>query len=243
MLRGRMPSAQGFLSSNVLGEGAVHAQSCDSRAPGWTHADNTCSAPSEMQPPGIASRVEQQCFKSGLRIGRMRSCALAQRAGNTSKREIRGQGFAACVEGKDMVNVENCFLTSLGDSTVFAPVVGTLNDLTAELRRDVHEVRTGVCLTGGNADEGAKASRPFQPSPWPPVSQRNSKTCLGLACRAEAEDAYPRLWATETLPDRQASPFSTESLETYLLSVSTGETSRSSGFCPSPEISIVRDNQ
>jgi hypothetical protein len=238
----RMPITECFLVPDRLSHSAIQVQRGNRGAASRADADGANVVPAKVQAPRIASGIEQANFLSGFQIAGRQLCAFAQRAGHAGQSEIIESSLAIRVDGDDVINVEGRFLRGLREATVFTAILRALDNLTPKLRRDGHAVSGVRCSIVANADVAKKANQPIQPSLRLRVSRRSSGGRLGLACRANHEGASARPWAGETLPGRPASQLSVRWLETYSLSVSAAESSRSGALCPSLEFHSLRNN-
>lgn len=228
----RMPFAKNFFVADGLGHGAIQVQCRQSGASGGAEANRANAVPTEMQAPRVVAGIKQANLLAGLRITRRQSCAFAQRAGDTSQSEIAESCLAASVNGNDVVNVESCFLRSLGEAAVFAPILRPMKDLTPKLRRDGHAATGGRCSSAGNEAGATRADHSGRLVPRLRASRRASTGRRDPAYQANREAASVRPWATETSPDRPASALSVGWLETYSLPVSAGQSIRPQQACP-----------
>jgi len=75
-----------------------------------------------MLSPSVTSRVEQQNDFAGVRIRRVRSSALSERARNTCKSQISQHRFAGSTSWDHMIDVKRGFLTILRDAAILAAI-------------------------------------------------------------------------------------------------------------------------
>jgi hypothetical protein len=235
MRRRRMSPSQGLFFANGLNNCSIQCQSRDSGASNWADADHFSAIPAKMQSPRISTRVENGGSLRGFRIQGRLAGSLSQRTGNAGKSQIIQNCLAPGKNRNSVVNMKNRFLAGLGETTILASVFSPMDYLTPKVRRDVHAATSAGCSTGVNEVEAAKACRQLPLSLWPRVFRLPSERGLRPACQARpaAGDEHPL--AGGTLPGRPASPFVVGWLETYLLSFSTHQFSRTVTRCPSLE--------
>ena len=154
------------------------------------------------------------------RVTRFEPRAFPQRARDAGQREIVHDGFATGSHWHDVVNVKGRFLAGLRKPAILATTLRALDDQTPQMRRDGHVLTLVDCLIAVSAGEVMKEFQLDRPDLRPPVFQRMLAADLGLACRAEREAAFERLWAVETGRGRPAFAARLGWLGAYLVSVS-----------------------
>lgn len=223
---------QSFLVANGLSHGSVQLQGTDHGSPGWAESHQANPVPAEMKPPQILARTEQGDISAGLRIACRLSCALAQRAGNTSQREVWEGRLTTGMNRHHVIDMKSRFLASLSQTAVLAPVLGPLNNQPPQMRRDGHAFTRSDCSGAGTAGAATREVRRDPPTLRPRASRPQSGDGLRLACRAGREAASRRPWATGTGPGRRASAPQVGSLDSYARYLSLEHSTGQETSCP-----------
>lgn len=201
-------------------------------AAGWADSNKSHSSPAEVESPDVASRIKKGSRFAGDRVFSGLLGSLVEGARNAGECQIGKGGSTACVPGTDMVNVEGCFLTRLGESAVFATVAGPGNDLRPERSGNGH----GLSLRSSDAASAASATKAFQraqPVLRLRVVRRRSAARRGPACRAGIAVVGRPPWAGETEPSHPAATLPVGLFLTCLNGVSGPQTSELGESCPS----------
>jgi len=236
MFRRRMPSTQPFLLTDGLNNGPIKFECRYSGTSRRADTNDARAVPSKMQPPRIASRIEQTCFASALRVASGQFCPLAQRTRDAGKRQIVQGSFAVGIKRSNMVNVKGRLLPRLGQTAILTTILRPLNDQTPQMRGNGH--RFTCRSTGWRATEATSASQPGRPIPRLRAVRQPSIIDRFPVYPGGNEDASRLLSAGETAPDRQAFPVSFRWLESYSSHFSGRESNKQTATCPN----IAREN-
>lgn len=151
-------SSRLFFCANVNGVLPVELQNCGRSTTAWRHTDNVQPFQTEVVPPFIASRIKNRSLRSCFRIRYGNPVGFPQRARNARQRQIFQSRWTTGGLRNNVVNVEHCLLSNLGNTAVFATVGGARDNDLAKVFRNRHEFRrrgSGVL----SASEGARANR------------------------------------------------------------------------------------
>ena len=135
--------------------------------------------------------------------------------GHGGEREVVQRRRASCGLWNDVINVEGCFLRELGKKTVFAAIVGALDDGLAQVVRNRHAAIRFFCLSARSGGVAMREGRLSQPSLQLRDVPRPSRLDRNPACRAIREDAARHLPGGAVAPSRQAFRLQTEWSEAY----------------------------
>lgn len=91
-----------------------------------------------MLGPGVAPWVEEFDLTAVERVGRSLACSFTEGTRDASQCQIAEGCLATSGDGNDVIDVERCFLSRLGQAAVFAPLMRTFDDQASQVRRDLH---------------------------------------------------------------------------------------------------------
>ena len=93
-----------------------------------------------MSDPELTAGIEELHGSSCSRVSTRSTRFLPKRARDAGECKIAGRGWSSGGPRKDVVDVERCFLTFLGQSAILAPVGGAEHDELSQSGRDrVHD--------------------------------------------------------------------------------------------------------
>lgn len=75
--------------------------------------------------PVILARMVEGKVGACFRVGRVLTGCLMKGASNTGQRQVARYGLAACGDRDNMVDVERCGLSFLGQLTIFTATAGS----------------------------------------------------------------------------------------------------------------------
>lgn len=149
MIRGLMPSAQGFFLANGDDTMAAKVERASGGSSRWTHASDSGVFPAKAQTPRVFARVEKARALSCGRIERSLLRALSQRAGGAGQGKVLRRRFSARIERDGMVNVKGRPLAFLCESATLAAAPRPLNYQSPQWSRNEHcltrRAFSGVC--------------------------------------------------------------------------------------------------
>ena len=211
----RVPATQRFFCPDGLDKRPIQLQRGHGGPACRTNADQLGVIPPKMQSPRISSRIEQSFCQTSLRVGRGKSSALAQRAGDARKREVGQNSLANGCHGYDVINMKDGLLGDLGQPTVFATIARALNCLPSQLGGNNHSFSFAARSHAATADAIKKEVLRDPPGLQPLVSQRHSAFHRDPACPTVSGASFRRLSAIAIWPNHRALRSLDESLVTY----------------------------
>ena len=215
MLRGRVPSAQGFLSSNQNDAGLIEFKGVDGGAARRTESKRVRTFPAKVNAPRIRSGIEQAGLFSRGGINRRLLCTLAQRARDTGEGKISGSRFSASIDRSDVINVKTGPLADLGETAIFAAVSRPLDHVSPQWGRNKHCLRRRAFLYVRPAIEATKESRPVRQDPQLHAVRPWSTRVHHPACRAGFGAFDAPLLAGESASNHLASQLKRELVVPY----------------------------
>jgi hypothetical protein len=196
-------SPQPLFDADVKGMLPIHFQGLNNSAPDGGKPHDSDVIKSEVIAPMVMARIKHRNFSASLRVNDTCARGFSQRAGYAGQSEVLRYSDSASGLRRDMINMKGCFLSELGDATVFATIPCAIDDSLTKDVRNRHELRPRDSNVR-NATGGEKANHLAPRALRLRDARRRLIFARNPACRATRGAADRRLSASVTVSIRRA---------------------------------------
>jgi hypothetical protein len=196
-------SSQPFFNANVKGMLPIHFQGLNNSASDGSKPHDSDVIKSKVIIPTVTARIKQRNFHASLKVSDACARGFSERAGYACQSEVLRYSESASGLRRDVIDMKGCFLSELGDATVFATIPCAIDDSLTKDVRNRHELRPRDSNVR-NATGGEKANRLAPRALRLRDAHRPSIFARSPACRATHGAADRRLSASVTASIRRA---------------------------------------